>query len=138
MKYAEAGSGVVLETATRGERGKRGQPPVCTEDELPACREKELREAAAIIGFHELHLLDYRDRELAGAPVDEMRRTLVPLIRRLRPAVVITFDPNGFNAHPDHVAISRFTSDAIAAAADPRRGRPEQAAACAGLRYLDD
>ena len=42
------------------------------------------------------------------------------MIRRIRPAVVITFDPNGFNTHPDHVAISRFTSDAISAAADPR------------------
>ncbi len=34
--------------------------------------------------------------------------------------MVITFDPNGSNLHPDHIAISRFTSDAIAAAADPR------------------
>jgi LmbE family N-acetylglucosaminyl deacetylase len=34
--------------------------------------------------------------------------------------VVITFDPNGSNLHPDHVAISRFMSDAIAAARDPR------------------
>ena len=34
--------------------------------------------------------------------------------------MVITFDPSGFNLHPDHIAISRFTSDAIAAAVDPR------------------
>jgi LmbE family N-acetylglucosaminyl deacetylase len=34
--------------------------------------------------------------------------------------VVITFDPNGSNLHPDHVAISRFISDAVAAAGDPR------------------
>jgi N-acetylglucosamine malate deacetylase 2 len=120
MKYAAAGMRTVLVTATRGERGKAGDPPVCTPEELGACREKELKEAAAIIGFDEVHQFRYRDRELADAPPDEMRRMLASVIRRARPAIVITFDPNGFNAHTDHIAISRFTSDAIAAAADPR------------------
>jgi LmbE family N-acetylglucosaminyl deacetylase len=120
MKYREAGARIVLVTATRGERGKTGDPPVCTTDELAATREWELRGAASIIGVDELHLLDYRDRELADAPVEQVRLTLVTLIRRVRPSVVVTFDPNGFNIHPDHIAISRFTSDAIAAARDPR------------------
>ena len=120
MKYGTAGVRTVLVTATRGERGKAGNPPVCAPDQLPACREAELREAVRIIGFNELHLLDYRDRELADAPSDAIRRSLVLLIRRTRPSVVASFDPNGFNVHPDHIAISRFTADAIAAAADPR------------------
>jgi N-acetylglucosamine malate deacetylase 2 len=120
MACAEAGVRTALLTATRGERGKRGDPPVCEEEELPTVRERELREAARIAAFDELHLLDYKDRELADAPVDAMRSALVAHIRRLRPLVVLTFDPNGFNVHPDHVAISRFASEAIAAAADPR------------------
>jgi LmbE family N-acetylglucosaminyl deacetylase len=120
MKYAAAGARAVLVTATRGGRGKRGDPPLCGPEGLTALRERELRQAAGIIGFDALHLLDYRDRELSEAPLEEVRRTLVGLIRREQPTVVLTFDPNGFNAHPDHVAISRFTSDAIAAAADPR------------------
>lgn len=120
MKYAAAGVRRILVTATRGERGKAGDPPLCALEELGACRERELREAARIIGFDELHLLDYRDRELGDAPPDEIRRTLVTIIRRARPAVVITFDPNGFNVHPDHVAIARFASEAIAAASDAR------------------
>jgi LmbE family N-acetylglucosaminyl deacetylase len=120
MKYAAAGVRSALVTATRGERGKTGDPPVCTQDELGAWREQELRAAAKIIGFDEVHILDYRDRDLADAPPDTIRRSLVALIRRLRPVIVASFDPNGFNVHPDHVAISRFTSDAIAAAADPR------------------
>ena len=120
MKYAARGVRTVLVTATLGERGKVGDPPVCTAEQLPVVREQELRAAAAIIGFDELHLLGYRDRELSDAKPEEMRRTLVSIIRRVRPRVVMTFDPNGFNVHPDHVAISRFTSDAISAAADPR------------------
>jgi LmbE family N-acetylglucosaminyl deacetylase len=120
MKYAAAGARIALVTATRGERGNRGDPPVCAPEDLARCREGELREAAAIAGFDELHILDYRDRELADAVPDQMRRTLVSLVRRLRPSVVLTFDPNGFNLHPDHLAISRFTADALAAAGDPR------------------
>jgi LmbE family N-acetylglucosaminyl deacetylase len=120
MRYATEGVRSVIVTATRGERGKAGDPPICTAEELPACRERELREAAAIAGIDELHILQYRDRELPDAPPDEIRRSLVAQIRRHRPSVVATFDPNGFNIHPDHVAISRFTSDALAAAGDPR------------------
>jgi N-acetylglucosamine malate deacetylase 2 len=130
MRCAAAGAKTVLVTATLGERGKRGDPPVCGEADLPKVREHELRNAAAVIGFDELHLLGYRDRELADAPPKDMRRVLVSHLRRLRPAVVFTFDPNGFNTHPDHIAISRFCSEAIAAAADPRwhpdAGAPHQ------------
>lgn len=120
MKYADSGAKTVLVTATRGERGKAGDPPICPPEELAACREGELRAVSDIVGFNALHLLDYRDQELGAAPPDAIRRALVALIRRHRPSVVLTFDPNGFNVHPDHIAISRFTSDAIAAAADPR------------------
>lgn len=119
-RYADAGVRVVLSSATRGEAGKAGDPPLCTLDALPAVRERELREAASILGVAALHLLGYRDRSLDAAPPDRIREQLVSLIRSERPAVVVTFDPNGANLHPDHVAISRFTSDAVAAAADPR------------------
>ena len=120
MKYAESGVRSVLVTATLGERGKRGEPELCSVEDLPVMRERELRRAVEIIGIDELHLLGYRDRELADAPPETIRSALVTIIRRERPSIVFTFDPNGFNLHPDHVAISRFTTDAVAAAADPR------------------
>jgi LmbE family N-acetylglucosaminyl deacetylase len=120
MKYAAAGVRSVLVTATLGERGKTGDPPICSIEELPVQRQRELHTAVEILGISELHLLGYRDRELAAAPPDAMRRALVTVIRSERPVTVFTFDPNGFNVHPDHIAISRFTSDAIAAAGDPR------------------
>lgn len=119
---------VALVVATRGEAGKAGDPPICTANELPKVREAELCRAAAILGLTDITCLGYRDRELAAAPVETVRQQLVRLLRDRRPAVVVTFDPNGSNLHPDHVAISRFTSDAIAAAADqrwlPEEGEP--------------
>ncbi len=120
MACRAAGGKAVLVTATLGQRGSAGDPPVCRPEDLEACRERELRAAAEIIGFDALHILGYRDRELSDVAPEEMRRALVALIRLHRPAVVVSFDPNGFNVHPDHVAISRFTTDAVAAAADPR------------------
>jgi LmbE family N-acetylglucosaminyl deacetylase len=119
-RYAEEGVRLVLSSATSGQAGSMGDPPLCSREELARVREDELREAARILGIGEVHLLGYQDRQLAEAPVEELRARLVRLIRDCRPEVVITFDPHGVNGHTDHVAISRFTSDAVNAAADPR------------------
>jgi LmbE family N-acetylglucosaminyl deacetylase len=125
----ERGIGVALVCATRGEAGKAGHPAISGAPvDLARAREAELREAARIIGITHVHLLDYRDRELSNAPPADIRRQLVTIVRQCRPDVVLTFDANGFNEHPDHIAISRFTTDALAAAADPRWA-PEAGAA---------
>ncbi len=63
---------------------------------------------------------DTRIAAWPSAPADTIRRQLVEVIRAVRPQVIVTFDPNGSNLHPDHVAISRFASDAVAAAGDAR------------------
>jgi N-acetylglucosamine malate deacetylase 2 len=118
--YADQGAEIALVTATRGDAGRAGEPAICSRADLPARREAELREAAAILGIARVEVLDYFDKRLAEAPPDEIRRQLVEVIRRQRPQVAVTFDPNGANLHPDHVAICRFATDAIAAAADPR------------------
>jgi LmbE family N-acetylglucosaminyl deacetylase len=119
-RYVEEGVRVALVTATLGEEGGAGDPPVCAREELPAVREAELHRAAEILGIASVDLLGYRDKQLAAAPHAEVREKLVRLIRRHRPQIVITFDPNGSNAHTDHVAVSRFTSDAVQATADAR------------------
>lgn len=119
-KYSAQGVEVVLCCATRGERGSAGEPPLASVEKLPQVREEELRAAAEILGITRLEMLPYQDRQLAEAPPGEIRAALVGLIRRHRPSIVITFDPHGGNLHPDHIAISRFTTDAVTAAADGR------------------
>jgi|SRR5581483_5325554 len=109
---------VAVICATRGERGSTAD--LCTIEKLPSVREAEMRHAMQILGVQGLHFLPYEDQKLASAPVEEIRRQLVEIIRKERPDVVITFDPNGTNQHTDHVAISRFALDALAAAGDPR------------------
>lgn len=119
-RYSRQGVSVVLATATLGQKGRRGEPPLCSRRELPDVRRRELEEACRLLGIGQVEVFGYQDRELEKAPRDEIRVRLTALIRRWRPQVVCTFDPNGLNQHPDHIAISRFTSDALAAAADPR------------------
>jgi LmbE family N-acetylglucosaminyl deacetylase len=133
-RYA-ATAQMVLVTATLGDAGKVGDPPLCTREQLPAVREAELHAAVGILGIHHLHLLGYRDRGLADTPPDAICERLVRLIRRYRPQIVITFDPNGANRHEDHVAISRFTSDAVAASSDAR-WFPDAGDACRVQRLL--
>jgi len=119
-RYAREGVRLAIVTATRGQSGRTGDPSVCSREELGETRERELRAAARIIGIDDVSVLGYQDRQLAAAAVTEVRRELVRAIRRLRPQIVLTFDPQGGNGHPDHVAISGFASDAVVAASDPR------------------
>lgn len=117
-KCVEEGARVAVVCATRGERGPTAD--LCTIEELPRVREQELRDAMKILGVEGLYFLPYEDQKLAEAPMGEIRRQLIEVIRKERPQIAITFDPNGANQHPDHMAISRFASDALAAAADER------------------
>src|SRR6185312_358031 len=121
-KYAAAGMEIGLVCATRGQRGKTGA--ICSHDDLASVREAELRDAARILGIRRVEILAYEDQTLASAPPDEIRRAIVATVRQQRPQIAVTFDPNGMNLHTDHIAISRFAMDAVAAAAD-RRWHPE-------------
>lgn len=118
LRCHDEGARTVLVTATRGGRGTTGG--LCSTEELPALREQELRDAARILKFDELEILPYEDKEVPNIKPDEIRRILVGIIRRVRPSILVTFDPDGITLHPDHIALSRFVTDAIPAAADPR------------------
>ncbi len=48
----------------------------------------------------------------------EITAKLVGIVRRVRPDVVITFGPEGAYGHPDHIAISQFTTAALVCATD--------------------
>ena len=135
-KYAAEGVETYLLTATRGQRGWQGAP-----DEKPdtaalgQLREKELHAAAEVLGLREVLLLDYMDGDLDQAAPDEVIGTIVAYIRRVRPQVVVTFDPFGVYGHPDHIAISQFTSAAVVVAADADYPTEQAAYRVAKLYY---
>ncbi len=128
MHAVEARRRVALVCATRGQAGSPGEPPLVSREELPARREAELRAACAILGIEVLAVLDHEDKHLEAANADTLRATLVRHVRAERPAVVVTFDPEGVSGHADHKTIGRRALDAVTAAADPRYA-PELGAA---------
>jgi LmbE family N-acetylglucosaminyl deacetylase len=129
--YARRGVAVHLICATRGEVGAVDERLMEGFADLGALRESELRCAASHLGLASVHFLGYRDsgmpgspdnrhpQALAAAPQEEVVARLVPHLRRLRPQVVITFDPIGGYNHPDHIAIHRAALAAFFAASDP-------------------
>lgn len=117
-RYATEGIATYLVTATRGQRGWFGAPGEYPgSDTLGRIREQELREAARVLGLREVIVLDHMDGDLDRADPAEVIGQLAAHIRRVRPQVVVTFDPNGYYGHPDHIAISQFTSAALVLAA---------------------
>ncbi len=141
-RYAQNGTTVELVCATRGEAGEIADPALATPETLAEVREAELRCAAETLGIDQVTFLGYRDSGMAGtednqrpdafinADADEVVAQLVAVMRRVRPQVVITFEPYGGYGHPDHIAIHHHTHAAFEKAGDVEYrldlGRPFQ------------
>jgi LmbE family N-acetylglucosaminyl deacetylase len=118
-KYSAEGVETSLVTATRGERGRFFSPDRKAEPaEVGRVREAELRAAAAVLGVREVVILGYADGDVDQMDAAIAIAAIVGHIRRVRPHVVVTFGPDGAYGHPDHIAISQFTTAAVVCAAD--------------------
>ncbi len=124
-RYASEGVDVYLLTATRGEAGMVGEPPVTDREHLGEVRAAELLAAAGVLGIRRVVFLGFRDGKLAETPFEAIVGKVTEQIRWLRPHVVIGFGPEGVSRHPDHIVMSRAALEAFDAAADPGR-YPEQ------------
>src|SRR5262249_20347983 len=107
-----------LVTATRGERGRFGDGGERPSAEIVgATREAELRAAAGELGVREVAVLGHPDGALDSVDPAAVQEEIAAHVPRLRPQVVVTFGPEGAYGHPDHIAISQFTSAALVRAA---------------------
>lgn len=121
-KYAAEGAEVCVVIATRGQAGRYGALRPGADghpgaEALAAIRERELRAAVSALGVADLVVLDYDDGRLDAARSGEIIEQIAGEVRRVRPQVVLTFAPDGAYGHPDHIAISQFTTAAVVAAA---------------------
>lgn len=128
--YSKLGVQVYLVCATRGEVGEVSPEMMEGYTSVAELREHELRCAAQILGLAGVYFLNYRDSGMPGtmdnshpkalfaADVDTVAGDVVQYIRKLKPEVVITFDPIGGYRHPDHIAIHNATVKAFYAAGD--------------------
>lgn len=139
-KYAAEGAQVTLVTCTRGEEGEILVPELAhlaadQSDGLGAYREKELAAAMSVLGVRDYRWLGsaghYRDSGMIGTPANERpdcfwradlveaADLLVPVIRELRPQVLVTYDEFGGYGHPDHIQSHRVAMYAYLLAGAP-------------------
>ena len=127
---AAAGNPVWVLCVTNGDQGGRPGEMGVDHSLDPEIRLEELRCACSEMGIAEPIFLGYRDSGMEGwgapegslalADPDEVVERMVEVIRRLRPAVIVTFDPGGIYGHPDHVKCSATATAAYRqAAAEP-------------------
>jgi len=82
-------------------------------------RQKELAEAAAILGVARVEILGYRDSGMIGtpenedpdcfwqAPVDDAAARLARILAEERPDAFTVYDEHGNYGHPDHIQVHR-------------------------------
>jgi LmbE family N-acetylglucosaminyl deacetylase len=122
----DRGSRVVCVTATRGELGTP-DPVAWPPERLAAERTRELARCLAVLGVTEHHWLPYGDGTCASVPPADAVARLCEVIEAVAPDTVLTFGPDGITGHPDHQAVSAWTSAAFDRAA-PAGARLLQAA----------
>lgn len=111
-KYASAGAEINVVSLTKGGAGQIRDASVATRATLTAVREKELDAAGIELGIAGTRCLSYVDGSLAGIDPQALTRLASELISEFDPDVVITFGPDGFSGHPDHVAVGAAVTSA--------------------------
>lgn len=121
-KWARAGHHISYVLLTCGDKGFNPvtTPANITPDELCAVRHEEQRNAAKVIGAEAVHFMDFPDGYLI--PDLDIRRRVVREIRRHKPDILVTCDPQNLFAtyginHPDHRAAGQAVLDAVFPAA---------------------
>jgi LmbE family N-acetylglucosaminyl deacetylase len=110
---AQRGVRVQVLTATRGQAGSRGDPPLCTPEELAAVREAELRCVCAALGIQPPILLDYQDGQLSEADREELGAQISQVLNEIRPQVILSFGPDGLSGHSDHIVMGQCAAEAF-------------------------
>jgi len=120
--FAKAGVPVTLICGTLGQMGRNmGKPFFATRETLYQVREKELRDACAVLGIQDLRLLGLRDKTLEFEDPEKLADMVHDVIRDVRPTIVMTYYPD-HGVHPDHDALSAAT--VLAVKRVPKSDRP--------------
>jgi LmbE family N-acetylglucosaminyl deacetylase len=116
-KYADAGADVRVISMTKGGAGQIRDASAATRATLTSVRERELGAAGRHLGLTDARCLDHRDGGLADIDSGTLTELAAELVRDAKPDVVITFGPDGFSGHADHIAVGA----AVTAACTARR-----------------
>ena len=136
-RYAAEGLRAYVAVATRGDGvdAKISDPSLGTRETLSQVRSAEMACACQRLGIAPPIFLGYQDGEVDKVAVEDAARAVARVIRERQPLVVVTHDPEGGYSHPDHIAVSAFTTRAFDLAGDARLDLGQPAFAPAKLYY---
>ena len=106
---ARHGVQVQVLTATRGEAGSCGDPPLCLVEDLGSFREQELICSCKSLGISPPVFMDYLDGRLTIVNETEAVSRIIDKIDHFHPQVLLTWPADGLSGHSDHIAVSRWT-----------------------------
>jgi len=93
---------------------ERGSFELDRETLVKQSREIEAKKAAQVLGKKDVFFLEYPDGFLADYPINELRAKFIKFIRKLKPQIVMTFDPWAKNEpHPDHRMVATAAMEAV-------------------------
>ena len=117
-KWARAGHHITYVLLTCGDKGYNSVTTTAdiSPDDLCSVRHEEQGAAAKVIGAEAVHIMDFPDGYLV--PDLDTRRKVVREIRRHKPDILVTCDPQNLFAtyginHPDHRAAGQVVIDAV-------------------------
>jgi LmbE family N-acetylglucosaminyl deacetylase len=105
----------VVWTATRGQAGEIADGSGATRETLPEVREAEERAALAVVGVERVEFGEFVDGRVDEAGADALTTALHRFLAREQPDVLVTMEPAGVTAHPDHMAVSAAAHAAFGA-----------------------
>ncbi|QPC47774.1 bacillithiol biosynthesis deacetylase BshB2 [Mangrovibacillus cuniculi] len=113
--FTGRGTPLTYACLTLGQMGRNmGNPPFTTREELPKIRQKELLDAAKVMGIQDLRMMGFRDKTLEFEDDQKMADMVTTLINDVKPSLIISFYP-GYAVHPDHEATARAVVRAMRA-----------------------
>ena len=113
-RLADAGVRVILLCASRGEAGSISDPALVPDGDLGDVRERELTEAAAVLGVAKVIVLNHSDGNLKWKDMPEFENEIIDAVRQYNVDAVITFHEDGLYWHIDHIGVHDRTWEAVA------------------------
>lgn len=113
-QWVKAGIEIAYVFCTNGDQG--GEESGFTKEEMPAIRQREQREAGAVIGVTDITFLNYVDGHLQATL--ELRKDIVRRIRISKPDRMVCQSPERNwdrigASHPDHLAAGEAAIQAV-------------------------
>lgn len=96
---------VYILSATKGDAGQSS----IKSKNLGEVRSKELKNAAKVLGVKGVYFLGFKDGTLSNNLYHKLASKIEFHLKKLKPEIVLTFEPQGISGHIDHITVSMVT-----------------------------